>query len=120
MPRKSKRTNGVTLPTRKRGKVVDGEHHGQSEGWPYNTADWKVTRKTYFEVYPFCIECKKAGLTVVATDLDHIHPWRSGGAVWDWDNLQGLCHTHHSSKSGKESQALRRGSDDDDGHGGGG
>lgn len=34
-----------------------------------------------------------------ALHVDHITPIRAGGDVWNMDNLQGLCPTHHSEKT---------------------
>lgn len=38
----------------------------------------------------------------IATDVDHIIPLRDGGAPFERSNLQGLCHSHHSSKTAGE------------------
>lgn len=37
-----------------------------------------------------------------ATDVDHITRIEEGGDPWDETNLQGLCHSHHSQKTARE------------------
>jgi 5-methylcytosine-specific restriction protein A len=51
---------------------------------------------------PFCVECQKEGRLEVWTDLDHIVPHRGDMCLfWDEENLQGLCASHHSAKTGQ-------------------
>lgn len=54
-----------------------------------------------------CVMCKAEGVIKQAELVDHIKPIMDGGEVFDWDNLQSLCHSHHNSKTAKEN-ALRR------------
>lgn len=56
-------------------------------------ANWRKIRDTHLRENPFCIICGKA-----ASHIDHIIPRASGGTD-DWDNLQSLCHSHHSRKT---------------------
>ncbi|MBO5821073.1 MAG: HNH endonuclease [Alistipes sp.] len=42
------------------------------------------------------------GKITPATIVDHITPINSGGARFDFTNLQGLCDTCHNKKSGRE------------------
>lgn len=61
-------------------------------------AAWRRLRVSYLAAYPYCQwpRCQE-----LATDIDHILP-RSQGGTDLWDNLQGLCHKHHSSKTATE------------------
>ena len=36
------------------------------------------------------------------TEVDHIVPLEDGGAMFDEANLQGLCKSHHSSKTARD------------------
>lgn len=53
---------------------------------------------------PLCVLCLAEGRTTVATDVDHIVPRRQGGSDEE-SNLQPLCHSHHSQKTGREGDA---------------
>ena len=59
---------------------------------------WRRLRLMKLRASPMCqVEgCKQA-----ATDVDHIEPKRDGGTD-AWDNLQSLCHAHHSRKTATE------------------
>lgn len=59
---------------------------------------WRAKRLAYLRKHPLCVECAGAGLTVAATDVDHIIAKRDGGTD-DEGNLQALCHAHHSKKT---------------------
>lgn len=41
-----------------------------------------------------------------ATDVDHKVPVSAGGAPFDPDNLQSLCHSHHSQKTALDKQGI--------------
>lgn len=68
----------------------------------YNSKEWRATRKYFIVDNPLCVECERNGLTVAADVVDHITPINEGGARFDFENLQSLCHRHHNKKSGKE------------------
>ena len=76
---------------------------------PLNSAAWKRLRKSVLASEPLCRMCTAQGLTVPATDVDHMH-----GA---WDNrresLQPLCKSHHSLKTQAEyhGREMRQGCD---------
>lgn len=62
----------------------------------YQSPEWRAFRKAYLRDHPTCqvLGCgKKAG------HLDHIIARARGGAPLDRSNVQGLCHSHHSSKT---------------------
>lgn len=70
----------------------------------YSSA-WRAARKRFLTAHPLCVECKKSGLYVKATDVDHIVPHRGDEKLfWDESNWQPLCHKHHSMKTRKEDQ----------------
>lgn len=68
----------------------------------YNSRPWRRTSKRYRIQNPLCAECERNGLVTSADCVDHIRPIQQGGAKWNWDNLQSLCHSCHAKKSGKE------------------
>lgn len=55
--------------------------------------EWQVIRNEYLLHHPFCVVCGGQ-----ATQVDHIVPLSKGG-THDWDNLQAMCHSHHSQKT---------------------
>jgi 5-methylcytosine-specific restriction endonuclease McrA len=59
-------------------------------------------RKLYLEQHPLCVECQRVGKITPATVVDHITPINTGGARFDFNNLQGLCAHCHNKKSGRE------------------
>ena len=56
-------------------------------------SEWQRIRKAHLEIEP---ECRHCGAT--ATDVDHIVSKKHGGSN-EHDNLQSLCHKHHSVKT---------------------
>ena len=61
---------------------------------------WRRARKIWLFKHPLCVECEKQGLSVRATDVDHIVPHRGNQVLfWRQDNWQSLCATHHSEKT---------------------
>ena len=57
---------------------------------------WRKIRAAHLAKHPYCERCPAR-----ATDVDHIIAKRNGGTD-DEDNLQSLCHAHHSSKTALE------------------
>jgi len=66
-------------------------------------ARWRRLRRMYLRKYPLCVECSQLGFMTRATDVDHVVPKRAGGGDEE-NNLQGLCHQHHSQKTMRELQ----------------
>ena len=62
--------------------------------WPYSSRRWQRVRERQLAREPLCRVC--GGL---ATDVDHIRPWKAGGSIWDAANLQSLCQRCHAAKS---------------------
>ena len=72
----------------------------------YGSSRWRKLRKWMLSNEPLCRECKKKGDRKEATVLDHIHPVRLGGDVWDESNLQPLCKSCHNRKSSLEAKGI--------------
>ena len=62
----------------------------------YRRKRWLVLRRRQLSLEPLC-HCGE-----IATDVDHIRPIREGGEPGSLDNLQSLCHRHHSVKTARE------------------
>ena len=63
---------------------------------------WRKARIRFLMAYPLCRLCQAKGLTVSATEVDHIIPKQSDDIeFWDTDNWQGLCEFCHKSKTAK-------------------
>ena len=58
----------------------------------------QALRARLFEDNPLCVLCERKGLTVLATQRDHIVSLEEGGPD-DESNTQGLCHECHEGKS---------------------
>lgn len=67
-------------------------------------ARWRKLRAMVLQRQPLCADPfgshAAAGQVVMATDVDHIQPKRRGGRD-RMENLQPLCHSCHSRKTGK-------------------
>ena len=64
---------------------------------------WQKARKAFLATHPLCEECKKRGLYVKATDIDHIKAHRGDKKLfWDKNNWVALCHSCHSKKTARE------------------
>ena len=64
---------------------------------------WQKIRAAFLAANPLCADCMERGIVTVATDVDHIIPHKGDQELmWDWSNLQGLCHSCHSRKTAKE------------------
>lgn len=62
---------------------------------------WRKARKRFLAVHPLCEECRKKGLFVKATVVDHKVPHRGDPALfWDESNWQALCKPCHDKKTG--------------------
>jgi 5-methylcytosine-specific restriction endonuclease McrA len=63
----------------------------------YHSPRWRKLRAYVLQNKPVCVMCTRA-----AKFLDHITPISQGGAIWDEDNLQGLCIKCNASKTAKD------------------
>lgn len=74
----------------------------ESQPWLrwYGWAVWKTLRRMQLSREPMC---QHQGCDAIATEVDHIVPHKGN---WDLfrtlDNLQSLCHLHHSEKTAAE------------------
>lgn len=58
---------------------------------------WQRERLIFLQLHPLCIMCEQQGRVTVATVVDHIIPHKGDTALmWDWNNWQPLCATHHN------------------------
>lgn len=75
---------------------------------PLDKRRWRRLARRKLTVDPFCecAQCQFTGAFRLATEVDHIIPRSEGGAVFDWDNLQSLCKSHHSKKTWAETRGL--------------
>lgn len=77
----------------------------ESEPWRalYDTQKWRKRRKAFLAEHPLCEDCDAAGLTELATTVDHRIPHRGNEVLfWDETNWGAKCASHHSSKTARE------------------
>ena len=81
------------------------DKHQQIRDWR-KTGLYQRMRSQFLTLHPLCTRCLSAGLTLLATELDHIKPV-VGDPVkfWDVGNWQGLCRPCHESKTAEENKA---------------
>lgn len=75
-----------------------GDFHG--------TARWQRVRRAILSREPFCRICAEHGLRTLAEVVDHITPATAGGALYDPENLQPLCHHCHNRKTASEREGI--------------
>lgn len=64
---------------------------------------WRKLAKDFLRKNPLCVHCEAEGRTEAATQTDHITPHRNNQKLmWDMNNLQPLCATHHAKKTSAE------------------
>ena len=63
-----------------------------------NGAAWRKLRAYVLSGEPLCRHCTAMGRTVIATDVDHYDDNAKNNAP---ENLQPLCHMHHSLKTAR-------------------
>ena len=64
-------------------------YRGSSAQQGYGYA-WRVRRAEHLRLHPMCVVCGER-----ATDVDHVHRKELS------DELQSMCHAHHSSKTAR-------------------
>ena len=61
---------------------------------------WRKARLVYLRHHVLCVHCEKEGRVVGATVVDHIQPHKGDKELmWNQDNWQSLCKSHHDSKT---------------------
>lgn len=69
----------------------------------YNTARWRRMRQRQLIVSPFCEECLRANVYIVATEVHHIERHNGNPLKFYADALlQSLCASCHSRKTASE------------------
>lgn len=82
------------------GRQPDSRPNANQRGYD---ATWQRLRKMYLRANPLCVDCLKEGRVTAAIDVHHIVAKVNGGTN-DWNNLQSLCHSHHSKITRKENK----------------
>lgn len=82
-------------PTQSQGERDYDRSRGSASQRGYG-ARWRRLRAMQLNAHPLCVVCGRA-----ATDVDHIISRRKGGTDVE-DNLQSMCHQHHSEKTNRE------------------
>jgi 5-methylcytosine-specific restriction protein A len=98
MPNKAKSINDL----RKKKPVTHEATRPNANQRGYNRR-WRAASKTWLSrpANRLCRVCKLAGVTMVATVVDHITPHRGDqNLFWDRTNWQPLCQTCHNRKTG--------------------
>ena len=83
-------------------------HHYHEGKNIYYTNRWKRIRKVVLDAEPLCTHCKKLGIFRPAKIVDHIKEVVDGGDLFDIDNLEGLCFSHHNTKTAREKKAREK------------
>ena len=68
----------------------------------YDSTQWRKIRRLVIADEPICIYCKADGIIQESQVVDHVIPIELGGSQTDRNNLQGICTSHHNSKSSHE------------------
>ena len=56
---------------------------------------WQKVSKLYLNEHPLCERCELRGYIQPAVLVHHKTPIRSGGEIFDFENLEALCHKCH-------------------------
>jgi len=93
-------------PCRAPGCAVVGPcaEHGRKP-W-YHIARWRHPvwglRSRALAHSPLCVDCRRTGAVVEATEVDHIVPHRGDPALfWSLTNVQTLCRACHQKKTSR-------------------
>ena len=98
MPTKAK-THTLT-PRNSPGVMRQADHRPSAALRGYGRT-WRKLQRMVLAREPLCRVCRARGIVTPATQVDHVVPLSSGGPN-TMANLQGLCATHHSQKTGRD------------------
>lgn len=88
-------TRPPTLDTRPRAAPTRTRPTTAERGYG---AEWRRVREVKLSLNPLCEDCDANGLTVGATEVDHVTALSAGG-THDLANLRSLCKSCHSRKT---------------------
>jgi 5-methylcytosine-specific restriction protein A len=77
----------------------------------YSSTTWREFRARYLAKNPLCVHCERAGRLVAAKHVHHRTPrktlvaTRGWKAAFDVSELEGLCHSCHSTEEAKRRNA---------------
>lgn len=100
----------MTMPIRPRTHNPSPQHKARVHSDRPTTAArgydarWQAFSRNFRRMNPLCVECMRKGITAPADVVDHIVALRQGGAKYDMDNLQPLCHQCHGRKTVRETR----------------
>jgi 5-methylcytosine-specific restriction protein A len=78
----------------------DGFKHAKSASQRGYDVTWRKVRAAFLAANPFCVFCQQQGRVTPATQVDHIQEIAVRPDLrFDWNNLRGLCVSHHSSRT---------------------
>jgi 5-methylcytosine-specific restriction protein A len=89
------------------------DHHHEDGKNIYKSQRWVRLRAELIRQQPTCQHCLQYGIVTPGKIVDHIVEIEDGGAVWDIDNLQHLCHTCHNIKTGREAVKRKKRADNE-------
>ena len=99
-------TRGIKMLKTPRKAKASGRDADPRRVLPLNSYAWQKLRAQVLEGEPLCRHCAARGLTVPATDVDHMN----GADDNRLESLQPLCHECHSIKTAYEQgKAVKRG-----------
>ena len=73
----------------------------------YHSSRWTRLSKAFRASHPLCEECRRQGLTVPATCVDHIVPFPVCDNFFDTKNLQALCDRCNMLKGEKDRATIQ-------------
>lgn len=74
----------------------------------YHSSRWQKLRNWFIKNNPLCVQCLREGRVTTATVVDHIEEIKDGGARYDINNLQSLCHACHNDKTAHERKKRKK------------
>jgi 5-methylcytosine-specific restriction protein A len=75
--------------------------------WPY-IGPWRKVRRAVLVRDGNRCRIRGPACTIRATCVDHIVPWRKGGALYDPANLRAACHACNTERSNEDMRRTPR------------